>query len=162
MRSGRLEGSVPLVVDVKTRLVAGLVCCTSGGALILHILTGSPLWLGLAALGFGTSALLAVVLLSGADQISSSLRTTGLGRILSRGVVVGLVSTAAYDSSRWILVQLGGMRVSPFEALPLFGQALIGTDRPELWVQDIQSDDIVAECLELVPTPPSVPDRGQS
>ena len=30
--------------------------------------------------------------------------------------------------------------------------------RPELWVQDIQGDDIVAECLNLVPTPPSVPE----
>lgn len=30
--------------------------------------------------------------------------------------------------------------------------------RPELWVQDIQGDDIVAEVLDLVPTPPSVPE----
>ena len=42
-------------------------------------------------------------------------------------------------------------------AVPALGHRLIL--RPELWVQDIQSDDIVAECLELVPTPPSVPPR---
>lgn len=42
-------------------------------------------------------------------------------------------------------------------AVPALGHRLIL--RPELWVQDIQGDDIVAECLELVPTPPSVPER---
>ncbi|MGZ8772958.1 MAG: AAA family ATPase [Acidimicrobiia bacterium] len=42
-------------------------------------------------------------------------------------------------------------------AVPALGHRLIL--RPELWVQDIQGDDIVAECLDLVPTPPSVPER---
>jgi MoxR-like ATPase len=42
-------------------------------------------------------------------------------------------------------------------AVPALAHRLIL--RPELWVQDIQSDDIVAECLDLVPTPPSVPER---
>ncbi len=42
-------------------------------------------------------------------------------------------------------------------AIPALAHRLIL--RPELWVQDIRSDDIVAECLELVPTPPSVPER---
>jgi MoxR-like ATPase len=43
-------------------------------------------------------------------------------------------------------------------AIPALAHRLIL--RPELWVQDIQGDDIVAECLELVPTPPSVPEHG--
>lgn len=42
-------------------------------------------------------------------------------------------------------------------AVPALAHRLIL--RPELWVQDIKSDDIVAECLDLVPTPPSVPER---
>lgn len=29
--------------------------------------------------------------------------------------------------------------------------------RPELWVQDVRGEDVVRECLETVPTPPSVP-----
>jgi MoxR-like ATPase len=45
-------------------------------------------------------------------------------------------------------------------AVPALGHRLIL--RPELWVQDIQGDDIVAECLDLVPTPPSVPERGRT
>jgi MoxR-like ATPase len=43
-------------------------------------------------------------------------------------------------------------------AIPALAHRLIL--RPELWVQDIQGDDIVAECLDLVPTPPSVPESG--
>jgi MoxR-like ATPase len=45
-------------------------------------------------------------------------------------------------------------------AVPALAHRLIL--RPELWVQDIQGDDIVTECLELVPTPPSVPERGRT
>ncbi len=45
-------------------------------------------------------------------------------------------------------------------AVPALGHRLIL--RPELWVQDIQGDDIVAECLDLVPTPPSVPERDRT
>jgi MoxR-like ATPase len=29
--------------------------------------------------------------------------------------------------------------------------------RPELWVQDVRGEDVVEECLDTVPTPPSVP-----
>jgi MoxR-like ATPase len=43
-------------------------------------------------------------------------------------------------------------------AIPALAHRLIL--RPELWVQDIQGDDIVAECLDLVPTPPSIPESG--
>ena len=42
-------------------------------------------------------------------------------------------------------------------AVPALAHRLIL--RPELWVQDVQGEDIVQECLELVPTPPAVPDR---
>ncbi len=45
-------------------------------------------------------------------------------------------------------------------AVPALAHRLIL--RPELWVQDIQGDDIVVECLDLVPTPPSVPERKQA
>jgi len=45
-------------------------------------------------------------------------------------------------------------------AIPALAHRLIL--RPELWVQDIQGDDIVAECLDLVPTPLSVPESGSA
>ncbi len=110
------------------RLVAGAACCVSGAALVVHILTGSPLWLALAGLGFAASLAVAVVTL-GAPSAQRDLAA-----VAGRGVIVGLVGTAAYDASRWILVQLGGLSLSPFEALPLFGQALLGETREGLLV----------------------------
>jgi MoxR-like ATPase len=41
-------------------------------------------------------------------------------------------------------------------AIPALGHRIIL--RPELWVQDVRGDDIVAECLDAVPSPPSVPE----
>lgn len=117
---------------LPVRLAGGAVCCTSGGALVLHVLTGSPLWLGLATVGFATSVLLAVAIVAGGIDVRASPE---LRRLLGRASIVGLVATTAYDVARWILVQLGGMQVSPFEALPLFGQALLGSDSDGLAVQ---------------------------
>jgi MoxR-like ATPase len=33
------------------------------------------------------------------------------------------------------------------------------TLRPELWVQQVDSEDVVRECLQSVPTPPTEPGR---
>jgi MoxR-like ATPase len=41
-------------------------------------------------------------------------------------------------------------------AVPALGHRIIL--RPELWVQDVRGDDVVEECLNTVPTPPSVPE----
>ncbi len=41
-------------------------------------------------------------------------------------------------------------------AIPALGHRIIL--RPELWVQDVRGDDVVEECLDTVPTPPSVPE----
>jgi hypothetical protein len=42
------------------------------------------------------------------------------------GVRAGLAATAAYDVTRLALVQLLSLKVSPFAALPIFGQLLVG------------------------------------
>ena len=120
--------AAPTRTGRRARLVAGAASCVSGAALVVHILTGSPLWLVLAGLGFAAS--LAVVVVTLGDPMARR----DLATLARRGVIVGLVGTVAYDSSRWILVQLGGMRLSPFEALPLFGQALLGETRGSLSV----------------------------
>jgi MoxR-like ATPase len=41
-------------------------------------------------------------------------------------------------------------------AVPALGHRIIL--RPELWIQDVKGDDVVQECLDTVPTPPSVPE----
>ena len=30
--------------------------------------------------------------------------------------------------------------------------------KPEMWVQDVTDSDVVRECLEAVPVPPTIPD----
>ncbi len=120
--------SIEEVTPVQ-RAVAGLAFCTSGFALVIHILTGSPLLLALALVGL--VALLGVAVVTA----SSPANRVRLRRLLGKGVIVGLVGTAAYDGARWILVQAGGLELSPFEAFPLFGRALIGADRSGLAVE---------------------------
>ncbi len=115
-------------VSVRTRIVAGAACCVSGAALLVHILTGSPLWLALAGLGFAASMAVAVV------AVNEPRALDRLRGLVARGLVVGLAGTAVYDASRWLLVQVGGLELSPFEALPLFGRALFGEDRSGLLV----------------------------
>ena len=107
----------------RQRLIAGAACCASGASLVVHILTGSPLWLVFTVFGFGSAAAIAIIALSPAGA-RTQMRT-----LLRRGMLVGLVGTAAYDASRWLLVQVGGLELSPFEALPLFGRALLGENR---------------------------------
>lgn len=103
----------------RTQILAGFACLFSGVSLVVHILTGSPLWLVLTVVGF-----------IGALTVAISAVNEGAFRVLlgvvARGAVVGVVGTVAYDLSRWLLVQFAGMESSPFAALPLFGAALIG------------------------------------
>ena len=42
------------------------------------------------------------------------------------GTVSGFVATIAYDLVRLVLVKLGGLNMSPFEAWRLFGIGLVG------------------------------------
>lgn len=114
------EQRAPESLKPATRLLAGATMCSSGAALVVHIFTGSPLWLGLAIIGFAGAMAVAVAASTNPGAWSH------LRQLAKRGVVVGLIGTAAYDLSRWMLVQLGGMELSPFEALPLFGQAILG------------------------------------
>jgi hypothetical protein len=106
--------------DPRVVLAGGAVFLVSGLSLVLHILTGAPLW-----------ALLAALVVA-AGVVASRLLTADPGTrrrwvaLVRAGVLIGLVSTAAYDSSRWLLVRYAGMRSSPFTALPFFGDALLG------------------------------------
>ena len=110
-------------ISLRVRAGAGAACCGSGAALVAHILTGSPLWLALVAIGF-TASLTVVVLAAGEPTPLRQL--SALGTLARRGIAVGLIGTAVYDSSRWVLAQVGGLQLSPFEAFPLFGQSLLG------------------------------------
>lgn len=46
------------------------------------------------------------------------------------GLASGVCATAVYDLTRLALVNAFALRVQPFEAIPLFGQLLLGTQEP--------------------------------
>lgn len=50
-----------------------------------------------------------------------------VGKRITGGLIGGCLATAAYDLSRYLLVLLFPYHLWPFEALPLFGQLLIGS-----------------------------------
>ena len=106
--------------DPRTALIGGAVFLVSGASLVLHILTGAPLWALLAGLVTGGCLLVARIVWA-----RPASRAEWLAKVWV-GVVVGVVATGAYDLSRWLLVGLTGIHLSPFKALPFFGEALLG------------------------------------
>lgn len=106
--------------DRFTAFAGGAAFMASGAALAVHIVTGAPLPLVLALLIAAAAAVLITML-----RTRPGTRRTWMGR-LRAGAVAGLVATAAYDLSRYLLVSVLGWTASPFAAFPLFGQALFG------------------------------------
>jgi hypothetical protein len=104
----------------RAAVIGGAVFLVSGASLVVHILTGAPLWALLAALVTGGCVLVARFVWA-----LPAARAEWVTRV-KVGAAVGLVATGAYDLSRWLLVQLGGLHLSPFKALPFFGEALLG------------------------------------
>jgi hypothetical protein len=95
----------------------------SGAALAVYAVSGVSMRLALAlALAAGVFSVSTVWHRSDAEGRHA------LGRLLKTGVIAGLIATLAYDISRWTLVGVFGLSTSPFAALPLFGQVLIGSD----------------------------------
>lgn len=58
-------------------------------------------------------------------RFSLSQRQVVVHRIKA-GLIAGFLATAAYDLSRFLLINVFPLHVRPFEAIPLFGQLLVG------------------------------------
>lgn len=113
----------------KHRAVLGAVSCATGVALVIYIVSGVSLAVaGLVLLLVAAAAAVAIWRrLARPEQAE-------MRRLLLVGVVAGAAGTAAYDLSRYLLVSLFGWEMSPFAALPLFGQALVGAGLSGAWV----------------------------
>jgi hypothetical protein len=130
-----------LVVDLEPRplrsegnsaqVALGIACLASGVALVSTILFHRSLriTLALAAATVGSSA-------AGIWRRSTPHTKAILRERARFGLLAGLMGTASYDATRWLLVFALGYRVNPFGALPLFGWSLLGpgASSPEAWI----------------------------
>ena len=114
----------------RLRLVLGVGALFAGAALLSNIVLELPY---LVVLGSGALAL--AVGLGVAMVRTDALGRRVVGRIALVGAVSGLVATVAYDLSKWGLSQLDPTPINPFEALPVFGQLVLGPEAPPdlLW-----------------------------
>ena len=93
----------------------------SGLALVVSVVTGLALSLTLALLGTSAALIVAVRWTQLAPAEAQRLRAQ-----LVTGVIAGLAATAAYDLSRFLLVQLGRLPLTPFETFNIFGRLIVG------------------------------------
>jgi hypothetical protein len=125
-RAPAVTGGASAASARRARLLLAAVPLSAGAALVVHILARLSLALAVAAvLGF-TIAVAALVW----RRLPADRREEARRRALV-GLAVGLLSTAAYDVSRLLVVTVFPMTFWPFGAIPLFGAALLGDTAPE-------------------------------
>jgi hypothetical protein len=102
-------------------LVLALVGLATGGGLVVYFIAGVSLRLALAVV---------TVLIAAAAGLAWPRLTPEARRAFKvrawAGARAGLLATLAYDLTRLATVELLGLSVNPFEAIPLFGQLLAG------------------------------------
>jgi hypothetical protein len=93
----------------------------TGASLLAYILFGFSMGLALTI----TFLLIAAVLFLRLYNLAPP-RRADLIRTIRKGVVIGLLATAAYDIVRLLIVWAFSMHVNPFKAFPYFGYAIAG------------------------------------
>lgn len=114
--------------DRRRRLfpnLLGLAALFSGAALVFHILTGFSLRYGLLLV----ASLLVIALVIGLVRLPAPRRRLLL-QMVGVGVLSGMLATASYDASKFILSQLDPSPYNPFELNRIFGVLLIGASAP--------------------------------
>lgn len=105
-----------------------LAFLATGGALL------AALFIGI-SLPWGLALLVSFALVGGGivyKSVNPSAKKVLQHRVVS-GLTGGLLATIAYDSSRYLLYLLFPFHVWPFEAIPLFGQLLVGDHFSKSW-----------------------------
>jgi hypothetical protein len=105
---------------VRAAVVIAAVFLSTGAGLVAYFLSGVslPLGVGVALLASGSVAVAVWRRLTPAQR--ATVRTRAW-----IGVRAGAAATVAYDVTRFVVVKAFGLSVSPFAALPLFGQLLL-------------------------------------
>lgn len=112
------------------RLVLAAVPLSTGGAVLVSIVTSSGSLLAPALLLLVATGLTGVAIARGLGPDAR----LALHRRLQVGLWAGVPATAAYDLVRYLVVSLAGWSVRPFAVFALFGQMLIGDGQP-LWAR---------------------------
>lgn len=112
-------------VSHSSGLILSLSALFSGAALLISIFAQVSLALTLILL-----AICAISIFTLRWLQSTATERQIIKNKLSTGFIAGLWATIAYDTSRWLLVLVGQLDVSPFEAFNIFGQLIIGSQRP--------------------------------
>ena len=101
--------------------VLGVVALFSGAALVAHIIIGISLPTTLAL----TTALLVIAVALVWRRAPAGSRKA-LARVARVGLISGLLATASYDSTKFLLSMWDPSPYNPFEALRTFGTLLAG------------------------------------
>jgi hypothetical protein len=116
--------------EARLTVVIASAGLASGAALVGYVTTGLSLGLGLAS-----SVVLAGAVVSLAWRRLGPAMRDVLKQRAQLGCVVGVAATLAYDGVRLLVAAVFGLHVTPFAAIPLFGQAIIGGEAsPEVRV----------------------------
>lgn len=105
------------------------VFLVTGLGLIVGIFTGiSLLWI--------LALLISFALIGGSvvyKRLGLSAKKVLRHRLIA-GLTGGLLATIAYDLSRYLLYLIFPLHIWPFEAIPLFGQLLVGDHFSKSWI----------------------------
>jgi hypothetical protein len=107
------------------RRILGAAALFSGAALVAHILSGISLRLTLAF-----TALLLIAAVVSVLYRAKRERRTKIRRLATAGVLAGLVATAAYDATKFVLSRGTTSAYNPFEVIRAFGLLLAGPSSP--------------------------------
>jgi hypothetical protein len=111
------------------RSVAGALFCASGTALAVYIASGVSLLIT-ASILIGLAVVVGLVLWHRAGRTDRS----ELQRLFRVGLVAGAGATAAYDASRYLIIEVLDFGIWPFDTFTLFGRALVGAGYTGWWV----------------------------
>lgn len=114
----------------RQRLLFAALFLSTGAALLVYVISGVSL-LAAAGLVMVAAAVLGAVIWRRADPRGQM----EMGRLLRAGALAGFLATAAYDLSRFFLIEVTGIAFWPFDIFNVFGQALVGAGYSGAWVR---------------------------
>jgi len=119
-----MNDNTPMRRFNPSRLAAVLPLATGAG-LLGFLIARVSLWLG-----FGLVVLIGLGLVIGVWRRANPAARADLLARARAGVFAGLIATACYDASRYVLVTVFESSVWPFAAFPAFGGLLLGPAEP--------------------------------